>query len=173
MNYLYLITIVTFLISFFVCKKENVSLKIYFILNIIMILSIFLKSPFLTILIPIIISQSIIDFKKLELSDINNIMICLIGLLYGYLNTFNIKSIIFISIFYIILYILPFSNLGFGDVKYSISLGFFLTNKQIPSFIFYSLIIGLCIGIYYKIVKKEDVFPMGPAIGISALLFLI
>lgn len=173
MSYLYLIAIITFFISYFVSKYEKININVFFILNILTILSILIESPFLTILCPIIISQTLIDFNKLELSDINNLMICIVGLIYGYVNQFDIKAIILTSLFFVIIYILPISNLGFGDVKYAMVLSFFLKSKQIPSFIFYSCLIGLIIGVYYKIIKKENIFPMGPALGFTIILYFI
>ena len=173
LNYLYLITIVSFLIGLLTCKKETCNYKIYCISNIFTIVSIFLNNPFFTIITPIVISQSIIDFKKLELSDVNNITIAILGIFYSILNGFDYKAFIFISLFFIIVYILPFSSLGFGDVKYAIAISFFIKYNMVNSFIFYSLFIVLFIGIFYRIVKKQKECPMGPAIGITALLLLL
>ena len=119
-----------------------------------------------------LLSQCLIDFKKLELSNINSLCIFIFGIFYMW-NNFNVKAIITISIFYIILYVMPFSNLGFGDVKLAIALSIFLKLSQVPSFIFYTLLISLIIGIIYKIKTKESIFPMGPAIIITFILLNI
>lgn len=171
---LYLLYPLTIILGFIEIKKEKINWILYLILNIFGFFLFFEKNQFLIILFPLLVSQCLIDFYKLELSNINSLLILLIGILYSFnFSSFQIKSIIAISLFYIILYILPFSNLGFGDVKLVIPLSMFLEFKYIPSFIFYTLIFSLIIGIIYRLVRKENIFPMGPAIIITFIICFI
>lgn len=171
---LYLLYILTIFIGFIEIKKEDINIILYNILNSLGLFLLFFNNPFLIIIYPLLISQSLIDFKKLELSNINSFIILLLGIIYSFnYSNFNLKSIIVISIFYIIIYILPFSNLGFGDVKLVIPLSIFLEFKYISIFIFYTLVFSLIIGIIYKLIKKENIFPMGPAISMSFILCFI
>ena len=63
--------------------------------------------------------------------------------------------------------------MGFGDVKLLIATSLFVRAKMLPSYIFYMLLIALVIGIFYKIVKKSNIFPMGPAIAIMCIVIQI
>lgn len=169
--YLYFLTLITINLGFFECKKENGNKILYFILCAFSTFFIYFKNPYILVLSPILISQCLIDLKKMELSDYNNFSILLISFLYSFnLQSINWKSFIIVAIFYMILYLLPFSNLGFGDVKLVIPLSLFLNVSYIPSFIFYTLLISLFLGIVYKIIKKQNIFPMGPAIIITFVL---
>ena len=160
------------LISYKECKKEDCNICIFFIFLLLSILFYISRNYLIFVLFPLLLSQCLIDFKKLELSNINSLCIFILGIFYMW-NNFDVKAIITISIFYIILYVMPFSNLGFGDVKLAIALSRFLKLSQVPSFIFYTLLISLIIGIIYKIKTKESIFPMGPAIIITFILLNI
>ena len=69
--------------------------------------------------------------------------------------------------------ILKKDALGFGDVKFFAAAGIWLGIFQLPAFMMLSGALGILFAIAWKIVKKEDVFPFGPALilGFFALLF--
>lgn len=164
--------ILSFIIGFQECKKENCNYFVFIFLNIFNVIFFVLNNEILFVLFPLLLSQCFIDFKKLELSNINSLFIFIFGI-YFMRNNFDIKAILFISLFYIILYLLPFTNLGFGDVKLEIALSLFFNIVKVPSFIFYTLLISLIIGIIYKLKTRQSIFPMGPAIIFAFIIFHI
>ncbi len=54
--------------------------------------------------------------------------------------------------------------LGLGDVKLLLGIGVLLSWAGIIAFLFYSGVLGILLGITWKIVKKSDHFPFAPAL---------
>ncbi len=158
-----------------ILKKEKINIKyIPIVFSIGFIIFSIMKIPLIPILcFPFLIGQCCIDFTKLELSDINNFIIFGFSILFGFVNEFYFLSFIIIGVTFFLLYLLPFSNMGFGDVKLLIATSLFVPSKLIPSYVFYILIISLIIGIVYKFKKKQNGFPMGPAISIMCFIIQI
>lgn len=161
-------------IGFKELKPYKINSYLYFVLLFINIYFIYTNNYFLTMIFPILLSQILIDFKALELSDINNLCLFISGLMYMFIySQFNIKTFLFLSIIYFILYCLPFTSLGFGDVKLIISLSLFYSYDKAILLIFYPFLIALGFGLFYKIFLNKNEFPMGPSIIIVAILLLI
>ena len=171
-----------------ILKKENIMIKHHWLYVILLFSGIFLLYMYekvdlehclihmCTILcLPILIGQCVIDFKKMELSDINNIILFVLSLIYACLNNLQNYHISFsiIGISAVILYFLPISNMGFGDVKLLMATSLFVKTSLLHSYIFYMLLIALFIGIFYKLFKKSNIFPMGPAIAIMSFLIQV
>jgi len=57
--------------------------------------------------------------------------------------------------------------LGFGDVKLMIVSGLWLDVSQIPLYLMMGGGIGIGIGIFWRILKKEQLFPLGPALALA------
>lgn len=165
--FLFMVLVIINAESFILKKEIDIKyMKVYWILCIIpeIFFILFLFMDYVALIYPFLLGQTMIDFYKMELSDYNNLCLFLLSLVYGKYNGWNIKSLIIISIFFLVLFFLPFSELGFGDVKLSISIALMIPFKIVPSFIFYSLVLGFILGIFYKNIKKKDSFPMGPCI---------
>ena len=171
-----------------ILKKENIMIKHHWLYVILLFSGIFLLYMYekvdlqhclihmCTILcLPILIGQCVIDFKKMELSDINNIILFVLSLIYACLNNLQNYHISFsiIGISAVILYFLPISNMGFGDVKLLMATSLFVKTSLLPSYVFYMLLIALFIGIFYKLFKKSNIFPMGPSIAIMSFLIQV
>lgn len=169
--------------TYFVCcfyaniilrKEEIENNKILILFGISLPVFLWTNIPIITMMcFPFLIGQCCIDFKKLELSDINNGILLLLSIIYGSQNEFYFVSLAVIGIVFFLLYLMPFSNMGFGDIKLLISTALFVPSKLIPTYIFYMLVISLIIGIFYKIKKKQNIFPMGPAIAIMCFVIQI
>lgn len=157
-----------------ILQKEEIKIKqIWILFGISLPALLWFDVPFIAIMCyPLLVGQCFIDFTKLELSDYNNVMLFLASIIYGFQNGFNFKSLI-IGILFFLLYLMPFSNMGFGDVKMLFATVLFVPSKLIPSYIFYMLAISLVIGICYKVFKKQNEFPMGPAIAIMSFVIQI
>lgn len=158
-----------------ILQKEEIRIKqIWILFGISLPALLWFNVPFITIMCyPLLVGQCFIDFTKLELSDYNNAMLFLASMIYSFQNGFNFKSFIIIGVLFFLLYLMPFSNMGFGDVKMLFATALFVPSKLILSYIFYMLAISLVIGICYKIFKKQNEFPMGPAIAIMSFVIQI
>ena len=64
-------------------------------------------------------------------------------------------------------------GLGLGDVKFLVVAGMFLDPFAFVAFLLYSGILGTVIGLVWEVVKKERLFPFGPALCLSLLLCLL
>ena len=63
--------------------------------------------------------------------------------------------------------------LGMGDIKLMAVSGLFLGMQFLPIFAFLSGVIGIITGSIWRVTKKTDIFPFGPALGISLLICLL
>ncbi len=62
--------------------------------------------------------------------------------------------------------------LGFGDVKFFAIVGVWLDLSTIPAFLFISGILGVLLGLVWRVLGKGQVFPFGPALAIALFLCL-
>lgn len=69
--------------------------------------------------------------------------------------------------------ILKKEALGFGDVKFFAAAGIWLGVPAIGYFCFGAGVIGVLLGLAWKKIKKEDVFPFGPALILSFYMLLL
>lgn len=63
--------------------------------------------------------------------------------------------------------------LGFGDVKFFAVAGLWLGISYLPAFYILSGVLGILFSIIWRSVKKEDVFPFGPALITSLYVLLL
>lgn len=129
---------------------------------------------------------SAIDFEHYIIPDEVNIFIFLLGVAYQIsINTdgeFLLKQLLLapLAMFAFamglrwLMYLLKKrEGLGFGDVKFFIAAGTFMTLENFSIFLFMSGIIGILIAIIWRLLKKGEVFPFGPALSIALLLCVI
>jgi len=69
--------------------------------------------------------------------------------------------------------ILKRDALGFGDVKFFAVAGLWLGLSNLAYFCVLSGALGVILGFFWKTVKRDDVFPFGPALIMSFYLLLI
>ncbi len=150
------------------------------------ILSAYLFGPtFKTVIICILVFATIIifavDFEHYIIPDEVNILIFLTGLAYAIYNNSGMEQYLFMPLFYLALalalrYLMFFwkkkEGLGLGDVKFFLAAGTFLSIESLSIFLFISGATGIVIAIIWKILKKGDIFPFGPALSLS-LLFCV
>lgn len=139
-------------------------------------------------LIPFLSAMAFIDFDEMILPDqlmiISGLITCglsvwrsheaeNINLLWEHLAAAAIFAFSLWLIGLLVSKLLKKEALGFGDVKLFFVAGLGLGFKLLPEFMMLSGIIGIVIGLVWKKVRKEDVFPFGPAIIISFYIMLL
>lgn len=125
-----------------------------------------------------IIVMSVIDFEHYIIPDEVNFFIGLLGAIYSGYNAISLTEILYMPIFcFLFAFLLRGimylwkrrEGLGFGDVKFFLVAGFFLKFENFPAFLMLSGLFGLLIAMVWKVLKKGELFPFGPALGISLL----
>jgi prepilin signal peptidase PulO-like enzyme (type II secretory pathway) len=123
----------------------------------------------------------VIDFQHYIIPDEVNILIFILGVSYGIYNQLGLEQILLMPVIYFSLamglrYLMFFwkkkEGLGLGDVKFFLAAGTFLSIEALPTFLFISGFVGILIALLWRILKKGEAFPFGPALAIS-LLFCV
>lgn len=58
-------------------------------------------------------------------------------------------------------------GLGFGDVKFFAVAGLWLGFKPIVPFLFYSGLLGVATGLLWRMMRRGEIFPFGPALAVA------
>ncbi len=144
---------------------------------------------FIIACVPILISLFLIDFEHMILPNQLVFILFLLGTtrLFSFYFVGNdiaplffeyvIGAIIYAGITFLIGFvltkILKRESLGFGDVKFFLVSGLWLGIDMLPFFMICSGVIAVLFALAWKIIKKEDVFPFGPALIISFYTLLL
>jgi leader peptidase (prepilin peptidase)/N-methyltransferase len=137
------------------------------------------QSAILMLLAFSIIVLSAIDFEHYIIPDEVNIFIFVLGILYHIQSGFDLQQMIILPIFLagfslaLRWAVTKWKNqeaLGLGDVKLFAGVGAFLPLQDFAIFLLLSGGVGFLIAIIWKIFKRGDIFPFGPAIGIAMFI---
>lgn len=120
-------------------------------------------------------SSSKIDIKYEEIPDLYNLILAILGFVYMCINKNTFKNSIcggvYLFVFLSLVMILS-GSLGAGDVKMS-GVGFFIGKKLLLNFTIFAFLSGAIFGIILLVIKKkekDDTFPFGPFISLSAYI---
>lgn len=203
---MFLIYILLFVLSYFtyqVGKKElhayekiptNHQMYLYgfplFIIIILYTKGLTIFSFFFCLIIPIMISQVIIDLNVQELSDRSSLVILLLGIIrlvllfiqegvnkgsFKEVGSYVISGILLFSI-YLIIAIVSNGSLGGGDIKLIGAIGIFFSAKYFTTLLIVPIFLGALIALFLLIskkAKKDTSFPFGPAILLSVYLIAL
>ncbi|MGI4851949.1 MAG: prepilin peptidase [Janthinobacterium lividum] len=91
-----------------------------------------------------------------------------------HLETWHVKTTLIWGIGFVCLKLIMerFLNrpaLGWGDIKLMMVMGLWLPLEMMPVFLIYIGVLGMLMGIFYKIFWKKDVFPFAPALILGFL----
>lgn len=125
---------------------------------------------------------TLIDLKHYIIPDSLNIIMFLLGVAYQFvleapLTQFIIGPILGLSIGIFLRWFIwqwkKEEGLGMGDVKFFVVVGIFLSPESIVTFLFLSGILGIVLGLLWRIMGKGKLFPFGPALALALLICLI
>jgi phospholipase/carboxylesterase len=132
-------------------------------------------SPFLanSLLFLILIWISIKDLRQGIIPDVLLMMAALLGFLqWGFTHCISVAILSILS--YSLYKFYPFLKnqewLGFGDVKMMTISGLWLDISQIPLFLMIGGGLGVGMALFWRVLKKEQRFPFGPALAMSLII---
>lgn len=133
----------------------------------------------LALVCSVLLTTSLIDMKYKELPDEYNLVIALLGgcfvLMYiDYWERLLFGGLIAFLIYFVLMAIT--GSMGAGDVKMSFGIGLFIGIILLPKWFIYTFLFGSIFAIILVIIKKkkkEDVFPFGPFMALSAIYLIL
>ncbi len=197
LSILNLIPIFSFLLQFGKCSfcKSEIPIR-YFIIEIVSTISFViiyfilgqnmnLKLTLTLLAFIALFIMVITDLENYFISDISQIILLLIAVLFhlfvGFDNQHSIYYYYFSAIFYlffilVIAYVFKFffkkDGIGIDDIKFFAIAGFIIGFEKFAIFMLLSGIIGIIFGLIWKKMKKDDAFPFAPALIISLIICL-
>lgn len=141
------------------------------------------NSVLLMLSLPFLMALFIVDLRHMILPDILVLCFALFGVLFvAFNNGFEGLALAVFSatIFGLLLWgvgkittkFVSKDALGFGDVKFFAAAGLWLGLSQLAYMMILSGVIGIALALAWRVVKKEEYFPFGPAL-ISATYILL
>ncbi len=140
------------------------------------------------LMVPFLVSLIMIDFEHMILPNQLVAIVFVLGVLVALLKVFNASTfdaslayasgaLVFPlfawSLGAIMKKTLKKDALGFGDVKFFAAAGVWLGLPAIGHFCIAGGAIGIALGLIWKKIKKEEIFPFGPALIVSFYAILL
>ena len=148
-----------------------------------------LQTLLLIALLPFLMAMIVIDFKHMILPDRLNIICMLFAFahigVFFVANHYDIRVLVhfvtagmFFAVFSFVLAflmtkILRKDAMGMGDVKFFFVAGLFLGFPYFPSFLIFSGVFGVFLGLIWQKLSGQRVFPFGPALILSLYVCLL
>lgn len=141
-----------------------------------------MESYLLCLLAVALIIMSVTDLEDYMIPDSIQILIGVIGIVYGYINGYSLLQIVLMPVLSLAISLLlkygynfftKQDGLEWGDVKFFLVSGLFLTTNTLPLFYFLSATGGIFISIIWNFLGKGKVFPFGPALALALYICLV
>lgn len=152
-------------------------------LTIFFIFGLSLETLMIIALVPFLLSLLWIDLDHKILPDQLNLIAFMLGLLFVGLTKTDIiiNHAIGMMIYPVLAWglglgmskLLKKQALGFGDVKFFAVAGLWLGINPLPHFLILSGVLGVLLGVIWRSVKKEALFPFGPALIAAFFIILL
>ena len=128
----------------------------------------------------------ITDLEYYFISDLNQIILFILAILYHFLVTFKdpnnsqtlpnyiFAGCLYLSLALLIHYTFKFitkkDGIGVDDIKFFAVAGFIIGIEKIASFMLFSGLLGIIFGLIWQKVKKDTSFPFAPALVLALML---
>lgn len=122
------------------------------------------------------------DLEHYIIPDEIQFAFAVIGIFYAYYYEYTLAQVMLMPIFMLILALglkygcllfLKKDGLGFGDVKFFAVAGLYLNVEMVSSFMLISGLLGIVLGLIWRVLGRGELFPFGPALAISLFLCLM
>lgn len=140
----------------------------------------------LMVAVPFLVAMVAIDLEFMIIPDQINIILGVLGLIFillgaqaplAALTGAALSALVYAGLVFIVGWVLTKvlkkEALGFGDVKFFAAAGIWLGLDLLPVFMMLSGLVGVLMGLFWKIILKEDRFPFGPALIVSFAICLL
>jgi len=124
----------------------------------------------------------VVDLEHFIIPDSVHVILLPLGIYYRYITgslsletliSFGLMTSLALFLHYGYSYLRGRVMLGFGDVKFFAVSGIWLELGIIPVFLFLAGVFGVILGIFWRFLKKGEIFPFGPALAISLFICVI
>ena len=145
-----------------------------------------LASLVVMLAVPFLVALVAIDLEFMILPDQINIILGILGAIFVFLGAYApfkaLASAVMAAVIYAGLVfgvswglgkVLKKEALGFGDVKFFAVAGMWLGLDLLPVFLMMSGLIGVGMGLFWKIILRQNRFPFGPALIASFAVCLL
>jgi prepilin signal peptidase PulO-like enzyme (type II secretory pathway) len=134
--------------------------------------------------VPFLVSMVAIDLEHMILPDQINLILGVLGTVY-ILSSVGIAGIAWAVLAAVVYAALSYATawamtkilkkdaMGLGDVKFFAVAGLWLGLPMLPAFLMFSGLIGIGLGLMWKILWKKERFPFGPALILSFFACLL
>ncbi len=128
---------------------------------------------------PVLVALLIIDWQFRILPNILNLTLFILGFMFQWLHEATFLPYLMAAFIYpfsmmairwIFLKMTGRDGLGMGDIKFFAAAGIWLGLDLFSIYLLLISILGIGFGLIYKIIKKEDMFPFGPALIVAFLI---
>lgn len=137
--------------------------------------TVFLLCAFVVCMVIMIVT----DLEHFIIPDEIQFAFAVIGIFYAYSYGYTLLQVIIMPAFLFILALglrygsllfLRKDGLGFGDVKFFAVAGLYLNVEMVSSFLLMSGLTGIATAMLWKLLKRGEVFPFGPALVTALFL---
>ncbi|MEZ5690043.1 MAG: prepilin peptidase [Rickettsiales bacterium] len=124
----------------------------------------------------------IVDLEHFIIPDSVHLILTPLALAYHYVNdslsidilwSFGTMTALALALHYGYSYLRGRIMLGFGDVKFFMVAGLWLSVAALPVFLFLVGIFGVMLGLLWRLLKKGEIFPFGPALAVALFMCIV
>lgn len=129
-----------------------------------------------------LIIMIITDFEEYIIPDEIQVSLAFTGVVYAYYIEYHLIQVMLLPLLMLIValalyygskFFLGKDGLGFGDVKFFMVSGLYLTPETVAGFFLISGLIGVVSALFWRLLGKGKLFPFGPALAIALLICIL
>jgi Flp pilus assembly protein protease CpaA len=129
-----------------------------------------------------LIIMIVTDFEAYIIPDETQIALALIGVFYAYYLEYTLVQVLLMPVFCILIAMalkygfilfMKKDGLGMGDVKFFGVAGLYLTPESISGFFLISGLCGIVTSMVWKMMKRGELFPFGPALALALYVIVV
>lgn len=129
-----------------------------------------------------LIIMIVTDFEEYIIPDEIQVALTVIGIFYTFYIDYTLMQVIIMPMVcggialllkYGFKFFMKKDGLGMGDVKFFAVAGIYLPPEAVAGFFLVSGLCGILVSLAWKVLKKGDLFPFGPALAIALYIMAV